>query len=137
VRQFVPTLAAGARLGAYEVLLLQHLNGGVRDRPFLTAGAFRPAVDRAARPPGGNEIAVHPQTQAVLGHARFRLGSVERVFVEPLQRFIDVAIGLDVSGRNRVDIRGEIVPELRAGDLQLDGLEGRNYSLDVVAARHS
>src|SRR5262249_38790837 len=130
VRQSVPTLAAGARLGAYEVLLLQNVNGGVRDRPFLTAGTFRPA-----RAPGRNEIAIHPQTQAVFGHARFRCGSVERVFVEPLQRFIDVAIGLDVRGRNRVDIRGKIVPELRAGDLQLHGLDGRTNGLDVLAAR--
>src|SRR6516164_5949257 len=137
VRQFVPTLAAGARLGAYEVLLFQNVNGGVGDCPFLTTGAFRPAVDRAARPPGGNEIAIHPQTQAVLGHACFRRGSVERVFVEPLQRFVDVAIGLDVSGRNRVDIRGKIVPELRAGDLQLHRLDGGTNGLDVLAARPS
>src|SRR5580704_5055362 len=79
VCQFVPTFAAGARLGAYEVLLLQNIDGGVGDRPFLTAGALRPAVDHAASPPGRNEIAVHPQAQAVLGDACFRLGSVERV----------------------------------------------------------
>src|SRR5262249_56591558 len=51
VRQLVPTFAAGARFGAYEVLLLQNVNRGVRDRPFLATGLFRPAVDHASRPP--------------------------------------------------------------------------------------
>ena len=42
-----------------------------------------------------------------------------------------------MSGRDRVDIRGKIVPELRAGDLQLHRLDGRTNGLDVLAARPS
>src|SRR5262249_58421786 len=66
VRQFVPTLAAGARLGAYEVLLLQNVDGGIGDRLVLVTGLFRSAVYDATRASRRNEIAVHPQTQAVL-----------------------------------------------------------------------
>src|SRR5262249_56218232 len=80
---------------------------------------------------------VYPHTPAALGHARSRCGSVERGFVELLQRFVDVAIGLDMRGRDRVDIRGKIVPELHAGDLQSHRLDRRVDRLDVLAARPS
>src|SRR5262249_28521493 len=84
VRQLVPMLAAGARLGAYEAHPSQDVNGGVGDRPFLATGAFRPPVDHAARSPGRNEIAVHPQTQAVLRHAPSRCRKRGRGFAEML-----------------------------------------------------
>src|SRR5262249_58140762 len=98
----VPMLAAGARLSAYEAHPSQDVNGGVGDRPFLATGAFRPPVDHAARSPGRNEIAVHPQTQAVLRNARSRCGSVERGLAEIPPRLVDVALRLDMRRRERV-----------------------------------
>src|SRR5262249_59150800 len=66
-----------------------------------------------------------------------RSGRVERAFVDWLQRFVEVAIGLDMRGGDRGDIRGKLVPELHAGDLQSHRLDRRVDRLDVLAARPS